>query len=85
VPEQIIRPEHIERKLYEAQAISPVGLTLGEFRQRHSREFLGFLEKAIELAEGNKAEAARRLGIKSNHLNELLKDTRTKVDVLQQA
>jgi two-component system response regulator HydG len=84
-PDNMIRPENIERKFYEAQPASFAGLTLGQFRLNHSREFLGFLEGTVELAEGNKAEAARRLGIKSNHLNELLKDTRNKVETLSSA
>jgi DNA-binding NtrC family response regulator len=82
-PDNMIRPENIERKFYEAQPTSFAGLTLGQFRLNHSRQFLGFLEGTVELAEGNKAEAARRLGIKGNHLNELLKDTRSKIETLQ--
>ena len=79
VPERLIRPEHIERKLYEAQPTSIAGLTLGESRRHQSKALLELINGTIDLAEGNKAEAARRLGIKGNHLNELLKDTRAKV------
>ena len=81
--EKMIRPEHLDRKLYEAQPTSVSGLTLGEFRRHHNHGLLGFLEGTIDLAEGNKAEAARRLGIKGNHLNELLKDTRSKIEAPQ--
>ena len=79
VPDKMIRPENIERQFYEAQPTSFMGLTLGEFRLSHFRSLLEFLEGTIELAEGNKAEAARRLGIKGTHLSELLKDTRAKL------
>lgn len=85
VPEKLIRPEHLDRKLYEAKPTSPSGMTLNQFRQRHNHDLLGFLQHTIDLAEGNKAEAARRLGIRSNHLNELLKDTRNKLEARESA
>jgi DNA-binding NtrC family response regulator len=81
-PEQLIRPEHIESKFYETPPASALGLTLGQFRQATHRSLLDFLENTIELSEGNKAEAARRLGIKGNHLNELLKDTKSKIEAV---
>jgi DNA-binding NtrC family response regulator len=79
VSDKMIRSENIERQFYEAQPTSFMGLTLGEFRLNHFRSLIEFLEGTIDMAEGNKAEAARRLGIKGNHLNELLKDTRAKL------
>jgi DNA-binding NtrC family response regulator len=81
--DSMVRPENIEPKYYEAQPVSVTGLTLEQFRLHSNENLLTFLEGTIDLAEGNKAEAARRLGIKNTHLIELLKDTRGKVDALK--
>jgi DNA-binding NtrC family response regulator len=79
-PEAMIRPENLDRKLFETKfgAIT-AGKTLAAYRLDANIALLQFLEATIEKADGNKAEAARRLGIKPNHLNELLKDTREKI------
>lgn len=83
VPDKLIRPEHIERQFYEAQPTSMVGLTLDEFRLRHYRDLLNFVEGTIELSEDNKAEASRRLGIEPNHLQQLLRGTKNKIAELE--
>ena len=71
--ESMIRPDNLDLRLYEASPSIARGLTFSQFRNLKRDDELNFLENTIQEAGGNKAEAARRLQITSNHLQHLLK------------
>ena len=71
--ENMIRPDDLDLKLYEATPAVSRGLTLEQFRSVRQQEELNFVKTAIEDSGGNKAEAARRLAISANHLQHLLR------------
>jgi DNA-binding NtrC family response regulator len=76
-PNTMIRPEDFDLKLYQTTTTALRGMSLSKFRQLQSEDELRFLTDTIEQAGGNKAEAARRLDIKPNHLQHLLGGTKT--------
>lgn len=70
----LIGPSDLDPKFYSKQAKNSLGLSFEEFRQQVHNEEIEFLQKTLREAGGNKAEAARRLGITDNHLRHLLKN-----------
>lgn len=71
--ENMIRPDDLDPKLYEATPSAMRGRTFEQYRNMRQEEELKFLQCTIEDAGGNKAEAARRLAISANHLQHLLR------------
>jgi DNA-binding NtrC family response regulator len=69
----MVGPSDLDHKFYGNQVKTISGLTLGDFRNVKQAEEREFLESTLKAAGGNKAEAARRLGITDNHLRHLLK------------
>lgn len=75
-----IYPEDLDLKLYKNTSVAGKELTLAEFRNNRKHEEYQFVKKAVDEAGGNKAEAARRLQIKPNHLGHLLKEPEVSFD-----
>lgn len=70
----IVRPEDLDLKLYEADPSS--SLTLEALEDQQSRAKIAHIQQIIEDVGGNKAEAARRLGVKPTHLQYLLNQSK---------
>lgn len=72
----MVAPIALDPKLYGNQAEGAAsGVTFEQFRKQKQTEEVKFLQSTLEETGGNKAEAARRLGISDNHLRHLLKQT----------
>ena len=69
----IIGPSDLDPKFYENQSAGAAGLTFEQFRKLKHDEEIKFLNATLKETGGNKAQAARRLGISDNHLRHLLK------------
>lgn len=70
--ENLIRPEDLDLKFYEATPIIAHRITMDQYWNQTAEQEIRFLETSIEEAGGNKAEAARRLNITPRHLQHLL-------------
>jgi DNA-binding NtrC family response regulator len=72
----MVAPIALDPKLFGNQAEGAAsGVTFEQFRKQKQTEEVKFLLRTLEETGGNKAEAARRLGITDNHLRHLLKQT----------
>lgn len=69
----MVGPSDLDHKFYGNQVKTVSGLSLDDFRNMKLAEEREFLESTLKASGGNKAEAARRLGITDNHLRHLLK------------
>lgn len=70
--ENLIWPDDLDLKLYESTPAIARGLSFAQLRDVRRDDELKFLESTIQDSGGNKAEAARRLQITTNHLQHLL-------------
>lgn len=71
----VVTPEDLDLKLYEAESVQAGKVTLSEFEECQNKSKLEFLHKTIELV-GSKAEASRRLGVTPTHLQYLLTESK---------
>lgn len=72
----VITPDDLDLNLYKSGSTASGPITLDSFEEEQKKEKIDFLKKMIEQM-GSKAEAARSLGIKPNHLHYLLADSNT--------
>jgi two-component system NtrC family response regulator len=70
--EPAIYPENLDLKLYQSGASLAGSVTLEKYESQQGAAKLRFIMDTIEATGGNKAEAARRLGVSPAHLQYLL-------------
>lgn len=73
----LVKPEDLDLKLYEFDYTSKITttMTLAELEEHQNRSKMNLILRTVEKST-SKADAARRLGIKPNHLQFLLNDSK---------